>query len=80
MTANWKRDQHGTYYSTHITVFYLGQRVPLYLIMKDADTGRWVIGSYNTFTGEYSPFQQGSSFRTLEEAKNLIDSNYSQQV
>lgn len=70
--TNWKKGLHDSYFSHHILVAYLGEKVPVYHILKNEVGDGWVLGSYNTFSGEYTAVED-VNFDTLVEAKNYVD-------
>lgn len=68
----WKESETGSFYSEHRLVPYLGSLEPQYHIVEDS--GKWMIGQFYGYTGEYAPLEdENLSFISSEEAKNYVD-------
>ncbi len=76
--TNWTEGVHGTYFSYHILITYLGEQEPLYHVLDNPDGDGWVIGVFYSFIGgEYVPLEEVGEerlvFQTAEEAMNYVD-------
>ncbi|MFV1457223.1 hypothetical protein, partial [Bacillus mycoides] len=69
----WKETSMGEHESCHIYVTYLGDKTPEYKVISNPDGEGWVLAEFNTFTGEYTAFDDDVVFDTIVEAKNYVD-------
>ncbi|EAR66202.1 hypothetical protein B14911_10722 [Bacillus sp. NRRL B-14911] len=67
------------YYSHHILIRYLGEKLPKYLVLENPDGYGWVIGVFFPFVGEYAPLEEEGedrlAFHTAKEARTYVDNN-----
>lgn len=62
----------------HLTIVYLGDKVPKYHLLANPDGDCWVIGVFYPFIGgEYVPLEEDGEerlvFSTAEEEMNHVD-------
>lgn len=77
LDATWMQSDD-SYFSYHLTIVYLGDKVPKYHVLQNPDGDGWVIGVfYPLIGGEYIPLEEDGEerlvFSTAEEAMNHVD-------